>query len=58
MELVECDPYEIESCCTPKGNEKIVIENKLPSLSAFQTPTTLTRFAKHFYYLGKTGNSA
>lgn len=58
MEFVECDPYEIELCCTPKGNEKIVIENKLPSLSAFQTPTTLTGFAKHFYSLGKTENSA
>jgi len=46
MEFVECDPYEIEFCCTPKGNEKIVIENKLPSLSAFQTPTTLSRLAK------------
>jgi hypothetical protein len=57
MEFVECDPYEIELCCTPKGNEKIVIENKLPSLSAFQTPTTLTRFAMHSYSLGKTENS-
>jgi hypothetical protein len=58
MELVDCDPYEIELCCTPKGNEILVIENKLPSLSAFQPPTTLTRFAKHSYSLGKTENSA
>jgi hypothetical protein len=58
MEFVECDPYEIELCCTPKGNEIIVIENKLPSLSAFQTSTTLLRFAKHSYSLGKTENSA
>jgi hypothetical protein len=58
MELLDCDPYEIELCCTPKGNEILVIENKLPSLSAFQPPTTLTRFAKHSYSLGKAENSA
>jgi hypothetical protein len=58
MELVECDPYEIKLCYTPKRNEIFIIENKLPSLSAFQTSTTLLRFAKHSYSLGKTENSA
>jgi hypothetical protein len=58
MKFVKCDPYEIELCCTPKGSVIIVNENKLLSLSAFQTPTTLTSFAKHSYSLGKTENSA